>query len=78
MDIVQKLLNAKFAKANQPLIEDAAGEILRLREVIVDDYVELANFCSQTDAELRLQMGELSAQELRAVRAVLDVIKGML
>jgi hypothetical protein len=38
----------------------------------------MQKLCALSDAELRLMCGELSAQELRAVRAVLDVIKGIL
>lgn len=49
--------------------------------VLIDIAAKLKSMqklCASSDDELRLMCGELSAQELRAVRAVLDVIKGML
>jgi hypothetical protein len=52
--------------------------VLRDCKIAEDKIEKIKSFCNEADSELLLKMGELSAQELRSVRAVLNLLKRML
>ena len=65
------------------LMNDCELEAEELTEQFNTDYTRVKEFvervdqwCNLSDADLRLRLGEMTAQELRTVKAVLNSISG--